>query len=121
MPDKIDYFWLFFQLKGRVSRAAYFLAGTLVWMVQIFLLYRFALEPEGSAASQTLALAFAASAIVGGWAHFALTAKRFHDFGKPAYFAIVAFFIGFILLIALSLVRGDPGPNRYGSRTNAPG
>ncbi|MGT2465223.1 DUF805 domain-containing protein [Mesorhizobium atlanticum] len=49
-----------------------------------------------------------------------MTAKRFHDFGKPTYFALISLIIGPILLIILSCFRSDPGPNRYGRRTNAP-
>ena len=59
-------------------------------------------------------------ALVVGWSNFAITAKRFHDFGKPTAFALIAFLVGFILVIALSFVKGDPGPNRYGATTNTP-
>lgn len=119
MADRPDYFWLFFKLNGRLGRAGYFLAGTLVWLTQIFLFYRVALAPEGSGLSQALALAFMASVVVGAWCNFALAAKRFHDFGKPTVLAAVSLVIGYILIIALSFVRSDPGPNSYGSRTNA--
>lgn len=120
MANSPDYIWLFFKLSGRVGRAAYFLGSTFIWLTQIFLLYRFAMAPEGSGVSQFLATVFMASAFIGAWANFALTAKRFHDLGKPAYFAIIAFIIGYILVIVLSFIRGDPGPNRYGSQTDAP-
>ena len=46
--------------------------------------------------------------------------KRLHDFGKPSISRIDRFHPGAIRLIALCLFPGDPGPNRYGERTNAP-
>ncbi|MGE0503257.1 MAG: DUF805 domain-containing protein [Rhizobiaceae bacterium] len=120
MADSPDYFWLFFKLSGRIGRAAYFLGSTFVWLTQIFLLYRFAMAEEGSGASQTLAMLFMASAFIGAWSNFALTAKRLHDFGKPTAFALAAFIVGYILVIGLSFIKGDPGPNRYGPRSDAP-
>ncbi len=119
MADAPDYFWLFFKLSGRIGRAAYFLASTLVWLTQIFLLYRFAQAPEESSLSQVLALVFMASAFIGAWVNFALTAKRFHDFGKPTVLAVMSLIIGYVLVIILSFVKGDAGPNRYGARTDA--
>lgn len=120
MADGIDYFWLFFKLSGRIGRAAYFLASTFVWLTQIFLLYRFAMAQEGTAAGEFFAMAFMASAFIGAWCNFALTAKRFHDLGRSAAFALIAFIVGYVLVIVLSFVRGDTGPNRYGPATDAP-
>jgi uncharacterized membrane protein YhaH (DUF805 family) len=112
--------WLFFGLKGRISPAAYFLAGLFLFIVQMFFFYRVALAAPDSAESEGWAFAFLVLALVCGWCNFAITAKRFHDFGKPTIFAAIAFFIGFILVIVLSFVKGDPGPNRYGATTNSP-
>ena len=50
--------WLFFGFSGRVSRAAFFLAGMLLAILQAFALYRFTLAPEGSGASGLWALLF---------------------------------------------------------------
>lgn len=119
MNNQPDYFWLFFKLSGRLGRWGYFLAGTFVWLTQIFLLYRFAQVPEGSGLSQALALAFMASLLLGAWCNFALTAKRFHDFGKPTVLAVMSLVIGYVLVIVLSFIKGDPGPNSYGSQTNS--
>jgi len=119
LADAPGFFWLFFKLSGRLGRVAYFLAGTFVWLTQLFLLYRFAQAPEGSSLSQALALAFMGSLVIGAWSNFALTAKRFHDLGKPTAFAAISLVIGYVLIIVLSFIKGDPGPNSYGSRTNA--
>ena len=122
MPDRDQLFWLFFRFSGRVSRAAYFLAGLLLAIVQAFLLYRFTLVPEESSASQGWAAAFWLVMIVAIWANVALSVKRLHDIGKPGVIAVALFIpiISIIAFIALCLIPGDPGPNKYGQRQNAP-
>jgi uncharacterized membrane protein YhaH (DUF805 family) len=120
LADANTVFWLFFKLKGRAGRAAYFLGGLFVLIVQMFFFYRVSLEVEGSAASQTWATAFLIAALVATWANFALTAKRFHDLGKPTPFALISLVAGFILIIVLSLMKGQDGPNRYGPQADVP-
>ncbi|MER8958612.1 DUF805 domain-containing protein [Mesorhizobium sp. M0701] len=120
MTDKPQFLWLFFSLSGRVNPSAYVLAGLLPVIVQHFLLYQFARTPLGTAASQYWALALWIAVFVSTWSTFALTAKRFHDFGKPTYYALVSLIIGIVLLFILAFFKSDPGPNRYGKRTNAP-
>jgi uncharacterized membrane protein YhaH (DUF805 family) len=120
LADRNQLFWLFFGLNGRISPAVYFLAGLLVFIMQLFPIYRIMLVAEGSAAAQGWGLAFLAAVLVAAWANFALTVKRLHDFGKPAGWAAVTLIIGFIVFIVLAFVKGDAGPNRYGERTNAP-
>lgn len=121
MADRNRLFWLFFSLNGRVSPAVYVLAGLLLLVVQMFLLYRFTLVPADSGSAKSWALAFWIAVLVSAWSNIALTGKRLHDFGKPAAWALVTLVIGFIVFIVLSFVKGDVGPNRYGAHTNAPG
>ena len=120
MAHKNQLLWLFFSLKGRISPAVYFLAGLLLLIIQMFLLYRFTLAPQESAAQGGWALAFWVAVFTSAWSNIALTGKRLHDFGRPAAWALVTLVIGFIVFIVLSFVKGDPGPNRYGFTTNAP-
>jgi uncharacterized membrane protein YhaH (DUF805 family) len=122
LPEKDKLIWLFFRFSGRVSRAAYFLAGLLLAIVQAFLLYRFTLAPEESPAGQTWATAFWIVMVAAIWANVALSVKRLHDVGKPGFIAIALFIpiISIIAFIALCLIPGEPGPNQYGQRPNAP-
>jgi uncharacterized membrane protein YhaH (DUF805 family) len=113
-------YWLFFRLSGRISPGVYFLAGLMLFLIQLFFIYRVALAAPDSAEAEGWATALLALAMLCGWCNFAITAKRVHDFGKPTAFALIAFVVGFILVIALSFIRGDTGPNEYGARTNAP-
>ena len=120
MADKNQLLWLFFSLKGRISPAVYFLAGLLLFVIQMFLLYRFTLAPMESAAQGGWALAFWAAVFISAWSNIALTGKRLHDFGKPAGWALITLVIGFIVFIVLAFIKGDPGPNQYAATTNAP-
>lgn len=122
MPEKDKLVWLFFGFSGRVSRAAYFLAGLLLAVVQAFLLYRFALAEDGSGAGQGWALAFWAGMLVSIWSNVALSVKRLHDFGKPGLFAVVLFIpaVSILAFVALCLIPGHGGPNQYGRNPNAP-
>jgi uncharacterized membrane protein YhaH (DUF805 family) len=121
LPDTSKLIWLFFRFRGRVSRAAYFLAGLFLAIVQAFLLYRFTLAPQDSAESQVWALAFWLAMLASLWSNVALGVKRLHDFGKPGIIAAALFIPGIssVAFVALCLFPGDPGPNRYGDRPNA--
>jgi uncharacterized membrane protein YhaH (DUF805 family) len=122
LPDSSQLIWLFFRFNGRVARAAFFLAGLLLAIVQAFLLYRFTLAPEGSAASEFWQSAFWVAVAVSVWSNVALGVKRLHDMSKPGIFAVTLFIpvISIIAFIVLCLFPGDPGPNRYGAAANEP-
>ena len=122
MPDGAQLFWLFFRFSGRVSRGAFFLAGLLLAIIQAFFLYRFALAPEESPEGRMWASAFTAMMFLSLWSSVALGAKRLHDMGRPGILAAALFIpvVSIIAFIVLCAVPGTTGPNRYGSRTNAP-
>lgn len=120
MPDIAQLIWLFFSFKGRVNRAAYFLAGLFLLIVQFYALYRFVQYEEGSPGSQAWALIFFFSAIVALICNLALAVKRLHDFDKPGAFALLFLVAGIVMYVALCFIPGDQGPNRYGEQTNAP-
>ena len=60
--------------------------------------------------------------LISVWANLALCVKRLHDFGRPGIIAAVLFIpvISIVAFIALCLIPGNPGPNQYGNRPNAP-
>lgn len=127
--------WVFFGFSGRLSPAAFLLAGLLLFISQGYLFYlapphlietfmRGAPEANQQAwtpGGELWTLAFAAFSILELWAYVALAAKRLHDFGKPTALGLIAIPLGFFLLPVLPFFKGDPGPNRYGQRTNEPG
>ena len=122
MPDSSNLTWLFFKISGRVSRAAYFLGGLLVAIIQAFPLYRFTLVPEGSAESNMWSFIFFIAFIASLWSNIALAVKRLHDLDKPGIAALILFVpvVSIIAFLVLCLFPGQPGPNRYGRRTNEP-
>ncbi len=114
--------WLFFRTSGRLSRAAYFLGGLLVALVQAFPLYRFTLVAEGTPESQMWAAAFFLAFLASLWSNIVLAVKRLHDLGKPGPMALVLFVpvISIVAFLVLCLFPGQPGPNRYSAGINAP-
>lgn len=122
MPEKSQLIWLFFKTSGRVSRAAYFLGGLLVAVVQAFPLYRFTLVAEGTPESELWSMIFMLAFLLSLWSNISLAVKRLHDMGKPGIAAIVLFvpFVSILAFLVLCLFPGQPGPNRYGECTNAP-
>ena len=121
MPSN-QMFWLFFGFSGRVSRAAYFLAGLLMMIVVVFIAYRMTLAQEAGGDGAAWSIVFSLALLVSLWAQAALGAKRLHDLDKPGLFAALLFVpaLNFVTFIALCLIPGTPGQNRYGQFTNAP-
>ena len=115
-------FWLFFGFSGRISRAAYFLAGMMMMVVVVFIAYRIMLAQENTGSGGVWETLFSIALIASLWAQAALGAKRFHDFEKPGMLAALLFvpLFNFITFVALCFIPGTPGPNQYGAMTNAP-
>ena len=111
MPDRNQLFWLFFRFSGRVSRAAYFLAGLLLAIVQVFLLYRFTLVPQDSTQGQFWAMAFWAAVLALFWfSHGVMVA-----WSRPmeAGLATIEIVLALVVILAASL----PGLRaRFGGR-----
>ncbi len=122
MPDRNRLFWLFFRFSGRISRAAFFLGGLLLAIIQAFFLYRFAMVPEDSAEGRLWATAFMLIVLVSMWSSVALGAKRLHDMGRPGALAVSLFIpvVSIIAFIALCAFPGTPGANQHGAQTNSP-
>lgn len=120
MADSAKLTWLFFGLSGRINPAACLLGGLFVFVLQMFMFYKlmqFGPDTESAAFWEIL---LSVAVLICVWVNFALTAKRFHDFGKPTAFAALSLIFGLILYLVLYFIKGDAGPNKYGAVTNAP-
>lgn len=126
MSERETWFWLFFRLSGRIDRTVYVLAMiflNVVMGVPFLEYWKEIIATSGATNGSFWETAFVIAFIVCGWSSIALSVKRLHDLGKPGILAI-AMFIPVVLLIAFFLIAlwpGDPGPNRFGRRPNAPG
>lgn len=114
--------WLFFSFSGRISRMAYLLAGLLMMITVVFIAYRLTLAEEAGRSGAFWEVALSIVLIASLWAQAALGAKRFHDFDKPGIFAALLFVpaFNFVTFVALCLIPGTDGANKYGAATNAP-
>ena len=102
-----------------MNRAAYFLAGILLYMARAFTVYRIIAAPdEDVAAGWGAALILVTLGTI--YPHIALAVKRLHDMDRPGWFAALFVIADFFLFLFLCIAPGTAGSNRYGSRTNAP-
>lgn len=129
-------FWFFLQFRGRISRAPFLLGFLLILVVQLFCLYRVVMAAPDLAMEESLlrllnALpandaqrfwmeVFSIIGLVTAFPMIALHVKRFHDFGLSGLLAFLAFMpvLNLVTVLALSVTRGTPGPNKFGARTN---
>ena len=116
--DKATYVWVFFGLSGRIDRAAYFLAGLLLYVARFFPVYRI-LVAEGNESAQTFwggvfLLTIGATLVC----HIALAVKRLHDMNLSGWFALFFLLGDFLFYLFLCIAPGKPGPNRFGRASN---
>lgn len=102
-----------------MNRAAYVLAGILLYMARAYPVYRIV-----TASSEEAATPWGGALIIVTFAtlypHIALAVKRLHDFDRPGWFALLFVIADFFLFLFLCFVPGTQGPNSFGTRTNAP-
>jgi uncharacterized membrane protein YhaH (DUF805 family) len=120
LADSKTLTWFFFGLSGRINPAACLLGGLFIFVLQMFIFYKLMQFGPGTPGAAFWEMLLSVAVLVCVWVNFALTAKRFHDFGKPAGFAVLSLIFGLILYIILYFIKGDTGPNRFGNVTNAP-
>lgn len=103
---------IFFSFRGRIGRSTWWLYGMAAMLglgLLITALLRIAgVDPDTSAGAASLLLL---------WPSLAISVKRWHDRDKSAWWVLVGLIPvigGLWLLIENGLLRGTPGPNRYG-------
>lgn len=139
MANRAQLSWLFLSFSGRVDRLVYFLANLLIGVIQVFPVWKATmaivdLGPEtlmNADIEQIMQMSpdFALWWSIAGvltlimlWPYFALGAKRCHDIGWHGFATItlVIPLLQLVAFIALCLIPGTAGPNRYGPRSNGP-
>ena len=118
--DSRTILWLFFGLSGRIGRITHFWAGLLLYLARLFPVYKI-IANSGNESVQTLwggvFLVVLGAAIV---CHLSLAVKRLHDMNASGWFAFLFLLGDFLFWLVLSLIPGQPGPNRFGAQTNSP-
>ena len=111
------YRWLFFGFRGRIGREAYWLS--FFFIVAILAV---ALQPDIDPETGALSLRGGALAVIAMLvavvANLAIGIKRLHDFNAPGMFAVALFIPGLsvIATLAIGLIPGSRGPNRFGDK-----
>ncbi len=104
--------WLFFSFRGRISRKSWWLYGVAA-LLGLALLLQALLAVAGVKAENAEALVN----VVLLWPALALSAKRWHDRDKSAWWLLVNLvpIVGWLWgLVENGFRRGTAGPNRFG-------
>ncbi len=139
MPGRAQFAWLFLRFGGRIDRTVYFLANLLIGVIQLFPVWKATMEivrlgPEtlmDASLEELLQMSpgFEHWWSIAGlltfvmlWPYLALSTKRLHDIGWSGVFSIALLIpiVQIVAFVALCLIPGTSGPNRYGQRANAP-
>lgn len=111
---RMYWFWLFFSLRGRLSRKSFWLKGMLP-LVAFFVIVTSLLSDKGGP-EHSFMLEWTMFFV--GLLWIPLTAKRVHDFDVSGWLGLITVFpcLGYLIPIAFGAIPGTPGPNRFGAR-----
>lgn len=115
-----QYVWLFFGFSGRASRAAYALAGLLLYMARVFPIYRIVQAGGDESVEAYWGGMFLLVIGVTLISHIALSVKRLHDMNQSGWWSLLMLVGDFLFYLVLCFIPGTNGPNRYGSRPDSP-
>ena len=113
--------WLFFSLKGRVSRRIYWLAYIVVICIQSVILAQLVGEEQASFHSLVAGTAPVLLMVTIYWT-VALSVKRLHDVGYGGFLAAALFIplVNVAFTIWIGILPGSPDPNSYGAGPDMP-
>jgi len=110
--DRMSFTDLYLGLQGRVSRRTFWLYGVLallvIAMVAVGLLDAVGVNAQLAGGLVNLVLA---------WPVIAVSAKRWHDYNRSGWWALVNLVppVGWLVSLALNgFIPGTPGSNRFG-------
>lgn len=113
--------WLYFSLRGRITRrtywTSYFLPMAGVWVV-----FRLTVDPHHPPQGAGFGLLCLIAGLAILWSGIAVHAKRWHDLGKSGWWSLVGIIPvlgGLVMLVAMGFLRGTSGPNRFGDEQGA--
>lgn len=114
--------WLFFSTSGRIGRQLFVLGWLLLTAVSGFFLAILFAAPEGSAALTVWSAFATVAGLLSLWASVMLTVKRLHDIDMAGALAVLIFVpaLSMLVVAALAIWPGSPGPNSHGEASNRP-
>jgi uncharacterized membrane protein YhaH (DUF805 family) len=113
--------WLFARFDGRIGREV-FLLGNIFLVAVLAVVLRPSVDPEtGEVALQSGGLGVMLI-IVAMISSLAIGAKRLHDANVSGLFTVLLLvpLVSILVTVALGVVPGTRGPNKYGERPDAP-
>lgn len=107
--------WFYFSRRGRIGRQAYwvfFIVPSV--LLGVFLGIAQSVFSISDGSIQRFFIVIAPLII---WIGIAVSVKRWHDTGRSGWWTLLSFipFANFAVTIVLGTLRGETGPNEYGS------
>lgn len=117
--DFRSFVWCFFGFRGRLSREPYLLGLlAMTFLVTTVMAPLMIVENEQIRISNFALPIVLISLVV----QFALVIKRLHDLGKSDWYSVIIIIptVNIVFALALAVIPGQPGQNRYGDMPNVP-
>ena len=120
--------WALFSFRGRMGRKAFFwgsLLPVLAFVISVAALVDEIGLGEAAEVETTLGLIYSLIMVgtmpLGLFIYAAMGVKRLHDFDLSGFLILLAMvpFIALLAYLALCLIEGTSGPNRFGPRRNS--
>lgn len=122
--------WLFLGLRGRISRKPYWLAIAFVMCITAIVAgiwidsATIELNDDGEniLSIPPMSLPLQAVMLLLQWVFMALAVKRSHDRGITGFLGLLTLVpvVSVPFVVAIGLMPGDPGPNKYGPASDSP-
>ena len=115
------FLWLFARFDGRIGREVYWLSNlALVALLALFI--QPFVDPETNQVSFEIGNLGALALLVAVVSSLAIGVKRLHDIGASGFFAIflVVPVLSILATLAIGILPGQKGPNRYGEAADRP-
>jgi uncharacterized membrane protein YhaH (DUF805 family) len=114
--------WLFFSLRGRVSRGLYWLGYFFLIALNSVLVGQLIGGPEQASFFRLAEIVTPVMVILTLYCNVALSVKRLHDIGYVGLFALALLIplVNLAFTIWVGLLPGSPGANRFGALIDQP-
>ena len=111
----------YFDFQGRSNRKEYWLY-VLIYLIQLVVAISLDMMVFGTAPGQGVPVTYFLVLLVNIIPAIAVSIRRLHDTNRSGWWLLISLIpiIGGIVFFVFSVLRGTPGPNRFGRQPGSP-